>query len=137
MKDIHLHSVDVIEGIGPQLRSAFEQQGVHSLVDLIRIPFPALHKMVATKASLDQIESWANMARLLLVGDMDAQTAEALVKSKVQTLQGLYFTQSQRLTQILLDAKAQGLIPEVPDPQTITNIRTDAAALYFSGSVFG
>ncbi len=137
MKDIHLHLVDVIEGIGRRIGTILEENDVFTLVDLIRIPVSHLHAHVRAKSSIEQVEQWVSMAGLLQVRDLDPQTAEALVRANIHSLQMLYFQSIPRLTKILKEAKDEGVIPSVIDTETVANIRTDAAALYFSGTLLG
>ena len=132
-------NVDVteIQGIGPASAAALGDIAVFHVFDLLRADTNHLHAAVSNLASVEQVQAWREMASLLRVRGMNSQWAEALVKANMGSVAQLRGQSVEELGQIFAEAKANQIIPDTPSISVIAEMKADAAALHYSGAIYG
>jgi hypothetical protein len=129
--------VTLIEGLGPATATRLAATGIHFVLDLLRLTPQALHSIVATTHSLEQVHHWRLMANLLEIEPMTPQWAEALVAAGVGTVEELSRRDLSWLAQAFAQAQSSGLIPDVPSSDQIGEMQRDATAVFYTGSLTG
>ena len=77
------------------------------------------------------------MARFMQIRAMTPQWAEALYRSKVYTPRDLIARDLPTLQKLFTKARADGMIPDVPNAATIAEMMKEAAEIEFTGAVNG
>lgn len=132
-----LTPVSAVEGIGPATAAALSQAGVWTVLDLLRVRFDAVHDAVRSVASTADVRSWRRMALLLQVAEMTPQWAEALVKSKIDTIDALARKSLDEIAEPMRQAKEAGVIPDQPTAAQIAEMLKDAAVIRHTGVLAG
>ena len=129
--------VTVIEGIGNAAAAALAKVNVHFVFDLLRGSVRTIHGAVASLASEAEVRSWRYMASLLQVSDVDAQAAEALVRSGITSIEELSHKSLDATADVFSQAKEQGTIPNIYSANQISAMLRDAAVLRHTGTITG
>ena len=129
--------VVALEGIGPKLAGELERLDVITIGDLLRVEPGRVRAALSTQRSLEQVRSWLHMARFMQIRAMTPQWAEALYRSKVYTPRDLIARDLPALQKLFTKARADGMIPDVPNAATIADMMKDAAEIEFTGAVNG
>lgn len=127
--------IEHIEGIGPARKADLEAAGVHFVCELLFIPPIALAS--ATGLSLERIEDWRTAALILELDSMNAQWAEALVRNKVYDLEQISDLSLEKLSEKFAQAVEDNLINEVPDTETMSTMKVEAAKHHYASQLQG
>lgn len=136
MSDLSLPTT-VIEGIGRRVATDLGGLDVHTVGDLLRVDPERLRAALGGRRTVDQVRSWCNMARFLQVSVMTPQWAEALVRAGVHTPAEVRVRNLTDLREVFAKARAEGIIPDVPDDVAVASMMGEAAVLEFSGALNG
>jgi hypothetical protein len=129
--------VSAIQGIGSASEQLLQRHGIYTVYDLLRAQSPAIHRVVASVASLSDARAWRQMAVLLEVATVTPQWAEALVRGGVRTLDELRHLRSDELKAVFTAARDSHIIADVPTSDQLVAMLTDATLLDYAGAITG
>ncbi len=129
--------VSIVEGIGPAMSETLGASGVGTLLELIHRPAGTIHAAVRSDASLEQVRSWRQMARLLQVYNVTPQWAEALVRGGVTTIDELSRSRFDALGELFAQAVEARVTPDAPSSNALGRMLVGAATLASTGNVSG
>jgi hypothetical protein len=132
------HPINELEGIGPVLAERLAQHGVIRTEDLLALPASSVVAWLQDITGITAnglVNSFIPQARFLRLPDMTAQFAEGLAASGYRTYRDLVMPSAKRVAGQLASRHEEGLIPAVPDLDTIYRWQIDAGRRLCTGTI--